>query len=114
MAGDGNKENTAVKRHDRKHHQVRQSRAHRIHASPKEPRSDLIRSGLDDAAIIEPLNDHRQSEDEDQGQSVHARAGTRPALEENFGFVTPVEGHVGDGSVVDVNAAAAGGVPGLC
>ncbi|KAK8600141.1 hypothetical protein V6N12_049999 [Hibiscus sabdariffa] len=68
MSGNRGEEDSAIKRYDSQHHNVAESRTHRVHSNLKEPSGHLVGFGLDDAAIREALHNHCQAEYEEQCQ----------------------------------------------
>lgn len=119
MASDGDDENATVEGHQSKHHHVSNSNPNPMHHGLNDPGGDISRTRLHHHPPLgQPLDSHRQQEDQDQSHSVHAgpvRSG--PTGEENFGVFAPEESHVHGhghagvhivGRVVHVVAGAAG------
>lgn len=66
-------ENAAIKRHDGKHHQIRQPGAQRVETSLQKPHRDAVRAGLEKAAVGKQLDEDGENEDAEQREGVHDR-----------------------------------------
>ncbi|KAE8697733.1 hypothetical protein F3Y22_tig00110610pilonHSYRG00184 [Hibiscus syriacus] len=94
MSENRSEEDAAVKRHDNQHNDVAQPGTNGMLGRLKEPSGHLVGPRLNDGAIREAFNHHRQAKYEEQSQCVHAAAGTGPTRGEDLGFVAPVEARV--------------------
>lgn len=94
MTGDGGEKNPAVEGHDGEHEHVTEAGANGVQRRLEETRGDIVWAGFEEAWAREPLEEQGDNKDQDQGESIHAGACSRPTGEENLSVLAPEEGHV--------------------
>lgn len=94
MPSNGSNEDPDVERHEREHDQVGKPHPNPMNNGLGNATHKAVWRGSDELRIREHFNQHRDDEDEDQGQDVHAGASSGPTREEDLGVLPPEEGGV--------------------
>lgn len=94
MPSNSHNEDPSVERHEGKHHHVGKPHPDPMNNGLGSATQKAVCRGFDELGMREHFNKHRDDEDEDQGQDVHAGASAGPAGEEDLGVLPPEEGGV--------------------
>lgn len=94
VASNSNQKHSHIEGHEGQHDQISQPNPDSVHRGLNQPGRKIVRTGLDESAMGEPLDQNRHHKDKEQGQDVHGCVIPRPTVEQNLGVLSPEEGHV--------------------